>query len=82
MEDKHLYMAGVLIEKRSSDAPEAQKVFTKYGDCILSRFGIHDFDDENGLISLNIRAGEEYLKEFENELSSIKGVTVKHMMLK
>jgi hypothetical protein len=82
MADKNLYMMGVLVEKRDVEAPEVQKVFTKYGDCILSRFGIHQFDDPNGLISLNLRSTQENIKSFEQDLTSIEGVSVKHIMLK
>lgn len=81
MEDKNIYMMGVIVEKRNVEAPEVQKVFTKYGDCILSRLGIHDCDDPNGLITINIRSTEENIQKFENDLTSIKGVTAKHMLL-
>jgi metal-responsive CopG/Arc/MetJ family transcriptional regulator len=82
MEDKSIFMMGVVLEKRNVEAPEVQKVFTKYGDCILSRLGIHDCADPNGLITLNVRGTDEYVKRFEDELTSIKGVSAKHMMLK
>lgn len=82
MNDKGLYMMGVMLEKRTAEAPEVQKVFTEYGDIILSRLGIHEFDEPNGLISLNVRSTEKRLGEFEENLSSIKGVTVKHMLIK
>lgn len=82
MPDKNLYMMGVMLNKRDAEAPEVQKVFTKYGNCILSRFGIHEFDDPNGLISLNVRTDEGNLGSFEDELSSIRGVTVKHILIK
>ena len=82
MSDTNLYMMGVLVEKRDVEAPEVQKVFTKYGQCILSRFGIHQCDESNGLISLNIKSTQENIKSFEKDLTSIKGVSVKHIMLK
>lgn len=82
MDDNSLYMMGVLIEKRDVEAPDVQEVFTRYGNCILSRFGIHQYDDSNGLISLNVRTDEENLSKFVGELESIDGVTVKHMLLK
>lgn len=82
MSDKNLYMMGVMLEKRDTEAPDVQEVFTRYGNCILSRFGIHQFDDPNGLISLNVRTDEDNLRKFEDELTSIKGVTAKHILLK
>ena len=81
MENQNLYMMAVLLDKRNLEAPEVQKVFTKYGDCILSRLGIHECAETNGLISLNIKSTDEYMKQFESELESIRGVSVKHMLL-
>ena len=82
MEDKNLYTMAVLIEKRTSEAPDVQKVFTKYGNCIISRLGIHEFGDPDGFISLNLRAHEDYIHEFSNELSAMDGVDVKIMKMK
>lgn len=82
MEDKRLYMMAVLLEKRNSEAPDVQEVFTKYGECILSRLGIHECAASEGLISLNIRADEDIMERFGDELTSIKGVTVKYMAVK
>lgn len=79
---KNLYMMGVLIEKRNAEAPEVQKVFTRFGSCILSRLGIHECDNPNGFISLNIRASEDYIAEFSDDLTSIEGVDVKYMKVK
>lgn len=82
MEDQKLYMMAVLLDKRNVEAPEVQKVFTKYGDCILSRLGVHECAAVEGLISLNIRSSEDVISRFEDELTSIEGVTVKHMAVK
>lgn len=82
MEENSLYMMAVLLGKRNAEAPEVQKVFTRFGDCILSRLGVHECTASDGLISLNIRSSDEVITNFENELSSISGVTVKHMLIK
>jgi len=82
MEDSNLYIMGVLLGKRTSEAPEVQKVFTKYGESILSRLGIHESEELNGFISLNIRASEKYMQAFEEDLTSIEGVDVKYMKVK
>jgi hypothetical protein len=82
MEDTNLYIAAVLLEKRTTEAPDVQKVFTKYGQYILSRLGIHESDDLNGFISLNMRASEDTIRKFEDELTSIEGVNVKYMKVK
>lgn len=82
MEENNLYMMAVLLGKRNAEAPDVQKVFTRYGDCILSRLGIHECDATDGLISLNVRSTDEGIRNFEDELSSISGVTVKHMLVK
>lgn len=82
MDKQNIYMMGVIVDERCSEAPEVQKVFTKYGGCILSRLGIHECSDTNGFISLNVRADEDYIRKFEDELTSIDGVSVKHMLIK
>lgn len=81
MDNNKLYMMAVLLGKRSCEAPEVQKVFTKYGDCILSRLGIHECAETMGVISLNIKSNDEYIERFTSELESIDGVSVKHMAL-
>jgi len=81
MGNGNLYMMAVLLDKRSAEAPEVQKIFTKYGDCILSRLGVHECEDSNGLISLNIRSSEDNITRFEGELKAIYGVNAKHMMV-
>lgn len=74
----NLSIMGILVDKRTKSAPEVQEILTKYGDSILSRFGIHDpGEKEHGLITLNLRDKEERLKALVHDLEHLDGVTVK-----
>ncbi len=77
-----LNIMGVLVDKRTKSAPVVQEVLTKYGDSILSRFGIHDpGEKEHGLITLNLRDKEERIEALARELEELDGVTVKSVYL-
>lgn len=77
-----IHIVGISIDKRSEFAPKVQEVLTKHGSNIVARFGVHDDSDDNGLITLNVRGDDSYIKEFSKELSSIPTVKVNHMTIK
>ncbi len=78
-----LGIMGILVDKRTKSAPKVQEVLTKYGDSILSRVGIHDpGEEENGLITLNIRDKNERIEELEKKLEELDGVEVKTIYMK
>ncbi len=80
---KDLSIMGILVDKRTKSAPRVQEVLTKYGDSILSRFGIHDpGEEEHGLITLHLRDKEERLEALAQELEHLDGVTVKTIQMK
>ncbi|WP_234946012.1 hypothetical protein [Caldanaerobius fijiensis] len=72
-------IVGISIDKRTDSALKVQEILTRYGDNIIGRFGIHDPEDERGLITLNMKADERYMEEFLGELMSLEGVRVKYM---
>lgn len=77
MSDKKLYVVAVELENRKEQAISVQEVLTKYGDCILTRQGVHDPGSDRGIITLNVNADNVYLEEFSEELSRIPGVKVR-----
>ncbi len=80
---KSLGIMGILVDKRTESASKVQNVLTKFGDSILSRVGIHDpGEEQNGLITLNIRDRNEKIEELRKELESLDGVTVRTIYMK
>jgi hypothetical protein len=80
---KSLGIMGILVDKRTESAPKVQEVLTKFGDSILSRVGIHDpGEEQNGLITLNIRDRNEKIEELEKQLIGLEGVMVKTVFMK
>lgn len=73
---KYCQVMVIELAKREEQAPKAQAVFTKYGSCILTRQGVHDPNNNMGVITLSIRAEDEYMDEFSKELSAIPGIRV------
>lgn len=66
---------GISIDKRTKSAPEVQEVLTKFGDKIISRFGVHDVGEhERGLITLNFVGSDQELNDLKSQLNSLDGV--------
>lgn len=75
-------IVGISVDKRTKSAPVVQQVLTKFGDNIISRYGVHDVGEhERGLITLNFIGGNESLNQLESELSNLDGVIVKSINL-
>ncbi len=73
-------IVGISVDKRTQSAPEVQEVLTKYGDKIISRFGVHDVGEkERGLITLNFVGSNEELNQLSNRLNSLDGVKAKYI---
>lgn len=80
---ENLSIMGILVDKRTKSAPVVQEVLTKYGDSIISRFGIHDpGEEQHGLITLNVRDNESTISSLCKELDEIEGVIVKTIRMK
>ncbi|MGI6113567.1 MAG: hypothetical protein ACOYEJ_05530, partial [Mahellales bacterium] len=54
-----------------------QEILTRYGEGIISRLGIHDIGQNNGIISLNINKGDGFVRDLTDELMQLEGVQVK-----
>ena len=75
-------IVGISVDKRTKTVPEVQEVLTKFGDKIISRFGVHDVGEhERGLITLNFVGSGEQLEELKNELNSLEGVNASSINL-
>lgn len=73
---KHYQVVVVELSDRKSQAAKVQEVFTQFGDCILTRQGVHDISDDLGVITLSVKASDEYMEEFSKKLINIQGVRV------
>lgn len=70
----------LLINHRSKKAMDVQEVLTKYGCMIKMRLGLHEAGDvcsEEGLVLLQLSGEEKEIKELEEELNKLDGVTAK-----
>jgi hypothetical protein len=80
---ENLCIMGIIVDKRMHSAPKVQEILTKHGDSILLRVGLHDpGEEENGLITLNVRDKAERIEKLEHELSSLDGVKVNTIIMK
>ena len=74
----NIKIVGISVDKRTKSAPVVQQVLTKFGDNIISRYGVHDVGEhERGLITLNFVGSNESLKQLESELGKLEGVNAK-----
>ena len=75
---------GVHITNRVTNAPEVQKVLTKFGCSIKTRLGLHQVENNNctsfGLLLLEMIGPETEIQKLENALAAITGVEVKKMV--
>lgn len=69
-----IYVMGILIENRGSQAPDVQEVLTRYGSVILSRNGIPDPSRSRGIITLTMQSDSDDTEKLTAELESIAGV--------
>lgn len=74
-------ICGLLVNKKSHQAPEVQQVLSKYGKLILHRSGIPYSDCDRGLINVTMKASGDELENFKTELNRIDGVKVESLCL-
>lgn len=70
----------VKINHRVQKAGLMQEIFTKYGDIIEVRLGLHESDDvsgNHGLIILQLAGEENKFKEFEKELNEVESISAR-----
>jgi len=76
MSNKHYQVVVVELNNRKEQAKLVQEVFTKFGDCILTRQGVHDITDDLGVITLSVKADDDCMLKFSETLMAIDGVKV------
>ncbi len=77
---------GLQIKDRKSLAEKVQKLLSQYGCYIKTRIGLHDVHDNicsgTGIILLEMFGDNKKIKEFQNKISKLSGVTLKKMIFK
>ena len=68
----------ITVEKRFSEVPDVQSILTKYGKGIVSRLGLHNFDENKKGLILVVYSGDD-IENFIEELNNIEGTNVNHM---
>ncbi|WP_409372115.1 hypothetical protein [Pseudobacteroides cellulosolvens] len=74
----------IVISHRSKNAPDVQKVLTKFGCMIKVRLGLHEAGNvcsEEGLIVLQLAGDSSEIKNFQEELNAIEGVRANTMIV-
>ena len=75
---------GVHLAARVNTAVDVQKVFTEYGCSIKTRIGLHNVSggtcSPSGLILLETYGEEPKVREMEERLKQLPGVTVQSMV--
>jgi len=79
--EKHIGIIGILVNQKSENAPKVQQILTKYGSLILHRSGIPYSKCDRGIINLTVEAAPDELDSLTKELSSVKDIIVKSMIL-
>ncbi|HAH95496.1 MAG TPA: hypothetical protein DHD79_01420 [Firmicutes bacterium] len=74
---KKMAVMGLLVDNRCQNAPQLQEVLTEHGTIIRCRTGVSQENGNNGLITLSLEADTEEIKNLEQELTQIGGVTVR-----
>lgn len=73
----------VILDKRTKEAAEVQRILTKHGCIINVRLGLHESVGEScsdeGLILLHLKAASGDIQALENDLTALQGVRVKKM---
>jgi len=75
---------GIQITNRITNAPEVQKLFSKYGCNIKTRLGLHDVSETTcsptGLVLLELFGKDEEIQSMEKELKAIQGINLQKMI--
>lgn len=77
MKEKYYQVVVVELNNRKLQASKVQDVFTAFGECIITRQGVHDITDDLGVITLSVKADDDCMDEFAKKLTAIEGVRVK-----
>lgn len=80
---KNYNLMGIVIGDRKSFAPDVQEVFTRYGNIIKMRIGLHEDEEiENsneGFIILSLDNDDSKIDALLNELNNVESVIAKNV---
>ena len=69
------------VDERDDFAPNVQEILTSYGHNIKTRLGLHNHDQNQGLIIVEFLGSENDLNNFEEELKKVDLLNFKKMEL-
>jgi hypothetical protein len=79
---KHTILLAHLTD-RATEAPDFQRVLTKYGCSIKTRIGLHEASDSvcspDGVIILELVGDTAPMDELEKQLQAMQGIEVKRV---
>jgi len=78
-----LKIIGIRIEDRIKETGLTQEVLTRHANCIRTRLGFHELNEDvcsrSGLILLELCGPTGEQQKLEEDLKKINGLTVKEM---
>ena len=81
--DKHLILL-IHVTNRIKNVPELQEIFTRYGNNIRTRLGLHevgaDYSSKAGVIVLDMVGEESRFDAMAREAGEIEGVEVQKVV--
>jgi len=80
---KELRILGLNIFDRIKEAGKVQKILSRYGHCIKTRYGFHEVTEDTcsrvGFILLELAGKSEDWNKLEDALKQIEGIELKRM---
>ena len=71
---KKTYISIIAVQKRSESAVKVQELLSEYSDLIDLRYGIHEKNEDRGLIILKIKGARALVNTFNSTLNDLKDV--------
>jgi putative iron-only hydrogenase system regulator len=78
---KRIGLVGIIVQNRKKNAPLVNKILSDFGEIIIGRMGIFNRSQNLGLISIFVEGTTDEIGALTGKLGSIKGVTVKSMVI-
>ncbi|MDD4028213.1 MAG: CopG family transcriptional regulator [Caldisericia bacterium] len=76
MENTHVGLIGIVVKNRECTASKVNQVLSDHAHIIVGRMGVPYDQRKVSFISLMIDANQEQIKDFENDLAGILGISV------
>ncbi|MDF2952914.1 MAG: Aspartate ammonia-lyase [Thermodesulfobacterium sp.] len=78
---KRIGLIGIIVKNRKKNASLVNKTLSDFGEIIIGRMGIPNKSCDIGLISIFVEGTTDEIGALTGRLGSIKGVTVKSMII-